>query len=196
MFGKFGKLPFWPTLIVAAAVAVMIALGIWQLQRMQWKDGLLARYEAAADRPAIAWPAVPVEENAPLFRKSVVNCLEVTGWRATSGRSATGQAGWAHIASCRTGGGEGPGAQVVAGWSASPETPAWDGGMVAGVIAPDSRHIIRLVAAEPVAGLARPQPPSPADIPNNHLAYAVQWFLFAAAALVIYWLALGGRRKG
>ncbi|HNJ47416.1 MAG TPA: SURF1 family protein, partial [Novosphingobium sp.] len=31
------------------------------------------------------------------------------------------------------------------------------------------------------------------DIPNNHLSYAVQWFLFAATALVIYGLALRKR---
>jgi len=32
------------------------------------------------------------------------------------------------------------------------------------------------------------------DIPNNHLAYAVQWFLFAGIAGVIYALALKRRR--
>jgi cytochrome oxidase assembly protein ShyY1 len=35
--------------------------------------------------------------------------------------------------------------------------------------------------------------PSAADTPNNHLAYAGQWFLFAAAALIIYILAVRRR---
>ncbi len=36
-------------------------------------------------------------------------------------------------------------------------------------------------------------PPDPNDLPNNHLAYAGQWFFFALTALVIYWLALRRR---
>ena len=51
----------------------------------------------------------------------------------------------------------------------------------------------RLVADPPVAGLGANARPDPSDIPNNHLAYAVQWFLFAFTALVIYALALRKR---
>ena len=40
------------------------------------------------------------------------------------------------------------------------------------------------------AGLDQLAPPDPRDMPNNHLSYAVQWFLFALTALVIYFLAL------
>ena len=65
--------------------------------------------------------------------------------------------------------------------------------MVTGLIAPDSLHVIRLVASNPAPGLQASAPPSLDDIPNNHLSYAVQWFLFATVALVIYGLAL--RRK-
>ena len=35
------KLPLVPTILVAGAVAVMIGLGVWQLQRAKWKEGLL-----------------------------------------------------------------------------------------------------------------------------------------------------------
>ena len=47
--------------------------------------------------------------------------------------------------------------------------------------------------APPVAGLDAVQPPSPEDIPNNHWAYAVQWFLFAGIAAVIYAMAVARR---
>ena len=110
------------SLIVAVAVGTMIYLGFWQLQRAEWKEGLLATYEAAADKPAIAYPEVPNAEDPPYFRKSSFNCLEVLDWRSTSGRSATGQSGWAHIATCKTSS-EGQGAQVVAGWSTRPGDP-------------------------------------------------------------------------
>ena len=81
------------------------------------------------------------------------------------------------------------------GWSTEPTNPAWTGGMVEGMIAPDSHSIIRLVATNPAPGLVASAPPSLDDIPNNHLAYAVQWFLFALIAAVIYALALRRREK-
>ena len=114
------QIPVIGTIIVGAAVATMIGLGVWQLQRADWKNGLLETYRTAADKPALAYPAVPTEKDAPYFRKSSVNCMEVVSWRAVSGRNANGQSGWAHIASCKTAGAEGPGAQVVAGWSKKP----------------------------------------------------------------------------
>jgi surfeit locus 1 family protein len=54
-----------------------------------------------------------------------------------------------------------------------------------------------LIARVPATDLKAAAPPSPDDVPNNHLAYAVQWFFFAAVALVIYALALRKRwREG
>lgn len=189
------RFPIFVTILVLAAVGTMIAFGVWQLQRAEWKNGLLATYEAANDQPAISYPVVPVEGESSYFRRSSVNCLEVVGWRAVSGRNINGQAGWAHIAYCRTSGGEGPGAHVVAGWSKSSEDPEWDGGVVTGIIAPDSQYVVRLVASEPVAGLQKSQEPSTDEVPNNHMAYAVQWFLFAGIALIIFVMALRGRSK-
>ena len=47
------RLPVIPTLLVALAVATMIGLGIWQLQRKEQKDALLSRYESAVGLPAV-----------------------------------------------------------------------------------------------------------------------------------------------
>ena len=41
------RIPILPTLIVAAAVATLIWLGIWQLERAKWKDQLLVDYAEA-----------------------------------------------------------------------------------------------------------------------------------------------------
>ena len=46
------RLPLIPTLFVAAAVATMIGLGIWQLQRAAWKEALLADYGRGVALPA------------------------------------------------------------------------------------------------------------------------------------------------
>ena len=64
--------------------------------------------------------------------------------------------------------------------------------MVAGIIAPAGEGI-RLIADPPQAGLEPLAMPDPADLPDNHLAYAGQWFFFALTALVIYVLALRRR---
>ncbi len=85
--------------------------------------------------------------------------------------------------------------QVDMGWSGRSDPPAgWSGGKVSGVIDRDRDHLILLVADAPAPGLAASARPSPADIPNNHRGYAVQWFLFAFVALVIYGVALRRRR--
>ena len=85
---------------------------------------------------------------------------------------------------------------VELGWSKDPNAKfQWPGGPVSGVIAPDSRMRMRLVAATAPAGLVPSAPPSTDQIPNNHRSYAIQWFLFALIAAVIYILALRKRQK-
>jgi surfeit locus 1 family protein len=188
------RLPLWPTLFVAAAVATMIALGVWQLGRAREKEALLDRYAGARALPPIALPAVPDPADPPLFRTASAFCLRVAGWRAVSGRNRAGDPGWVHIAACARGA-EGPGFQAVMGWSKAPEPPAWSGGPVTGMVGPDREHVVRLYAAVPAPGLDAAQPPTLDDIPNNHRAYAAQWFFFAAAAAVVYALALRRRAR-
>ncbi|MDQ3077744.1 MAG: SURF1 family protein [Pseudomonadota bacterium] len=188
--------PLIPTILVALAVATMIGLGFWQLQRMRQKEALLATLAAAQNLPPIGWPTAPMGGPLPLFRAATGNCLQVTGFRTAAGQNRTGEPGYLVIADCRVGA-EGPGMAVELGWSKNPNAGReYKGGLVSGVIAPDSLMRMRLVAAEAGPGLVESAVPSPATIPNNHLSYAIQWFLFAAAALVIYVLALRSRQKG
>ena len=190
------RLPVIPTIIVAAATLILIGLGVWQVKRIGEKEAQIAQYRSASRLPPIAWPAIPPADDKLLYRRATGFCLEPIGWRATAGQNRAGETGWSHIVSCRTGGAEGPGMQVDAGWSTSSAPPAgWRGGPVSGVIAPDRDHRIRLVAATAAPGLQPSAPPSPELTPNNHLYYALQWFFFAAAAPVIYVLALRRRRK-
>lgn len=190
------RFPIIPTIIVILAVATMIGLGVWQLQRKAQKEALLVQYAEAAKLPTIAWPAVPLPDALPLFRKSSLLCVKVERWESVSGKNVSGKAGFAHVAHCHVGGAEGPGAKVAIGWSARPEKPAWTGGVVTGMIAPDNQALIRLVAEAPPAGLDALAPPSPDSIPNNHLLYAIQWFFFAFAAALIFVLALRSRQAG
>lgn len=189
------RIPVIATLIVLIAVAIMIRLGFWQLDRLHQKEAMLARYAAAESLSSdVPWPSGSGRELAErqelsLYRHSSLNCLSVSGMTSVSGQNAKAQPGFVHIADCLLA--DGSRARVVLGWSGEPRPPAWQGGEVTGWIAPGPR----LVAHPPLAGLAPNAKPDPRDIANNHLAYAVQWFLFAAVALVIYVLALRKRMR-
>lgn len=182
------RIPIIPTVIVAGAIAVMIGLGLWQLDRKGEKEDLIARAEAAAAMSQeVAYPADPQAREALLYRRTSVTCASVTGMTSTAGRSARGQNGVAQRAICTLAdGGE---ATIDIGFTRDPTPVAWEGGPVTGTIAPGGR----IVALDPVGGLEPLAQPDPASLPNNHLAYAGQWFFFALTALLIYILALRRR---
>ena len=187
------RLPLIPTILVVLAVATMIGLGFWQLQRAAEKNALIERYAAADELPAIEFPTIPMGEDLPLYRRAVGNCLEPVSKRVSAGQNRAGESGYVHIVHCRTGA-EGPGMAVQIGWSKDPRAGSgWEGGLVRGMIAPDNQLRLRLVAYDPKASLQPSAMPSVRSIPNNHLMYAVQWFLFAGIAVVIYLLAVRKR---
>jgi surfeit locus 1 family protein len=190
------KLPIIPTIVVAAAVAVMLGLGIWQLQRASEKQKLLQRYAEAEKLPPIAFPTLPItDEQLPLFRHATGVCLRPVGRRTVPGEGSSGEPGYVHIVDCSTGA-EGPGMSVAVGWSKDPKAKIdWPGGPVSGIIAPDNTTRLRLVAASAPPGLETVEPPSLTSIANNHRSYAIQWFLFAGMAALIYGLALRLRWK-
>lgn len=185
------RVPVVATLVVALAVATMIALGLWQLRRMDEKAALLATYARSEGSASdVAWPTDPADHESALYRRSAVTCRQVRGIDAVAGRSDKGETGWAHIARCALA--EGGAGDVALGWSREPVSPDWSGGRVSGSIGPYGRTI-KLVASPAQAGLGQLAAPDPRDVPNNHLSYAVQWFLFALTAMVIYVLALRKR---
>lgn len=190
------KLPIIPTIVVAGAVAVMIGLGVWQLQRARWKEGLLQQYAAAETLAPISFPTLPLKDDQiPLFRHATGICLKPVGRRTVPGEGVSGEPGFVHIVDCSTGA-EGPGMSVAVGWSKDPNAKVnWQGGPVSGIIAPDNLTRLRLVAASAPEGLETVAPPSLSSISNNHRSYAIQWFSFAGIAALIYGLALRLRWK-
>ena len=185
------RLPALPTIVVLIAVAIMVRLGLWQIDRLHEKEALLARYATARAMSADAdYPRNPAEAEKLLYRHSTLDCRAVSKVEAVAGRSAKNETGIGHVAICTLA--DGASARVVLGWSRDPAAPEWRGGRVAGIIAPGPR----LVADPPLAGLAASARPNPAELTNNHLSYAVQWFLFAGVALVIYALAVRKRLAG
>ncbi|RYY47930.1 MAG: SURF1 family protein [Sphingomonadales bacterium] len=204
---RVSPLPLIPTMLVGLAIAAMIALGVWQLERRGEKARALAIYAQNLGKPEIAFPRYPVGDDN-LFRRARAMCLEVIGWKTQGGRTATGTHGFRHIAECRTGA-EGAVLLVDMGVASDPKfKPVWKGGAVTGTIthAPDHRPMLAgmfsdapknlmLISDSAAPGLAPTARPSLDSVPNNHLAYAVQWFLFALVAAVIYVLALKWRAR-
>ncbi|GMN02712.1 SURF1 family protein [Erythrobacter sp. MTPC3] len=180
------RIPIIPTLIVLAAAITMIRLGFWQLDRADEKAEMLARYDAAVETGVQVPFPVTGDGKDVWFRQSAIDCAEVSGIETVAGTAANGQKGWTQRATCTLGEG---GVLVDLGFSREIEPPVWEGGTVTGIIAPGPR----LVADPPQADLRPLARPDPSELPNNHLAYAGQWFLFALTALLIYGFALRSR---
>jgi cytochrome oxidase assembly protein ShyY1 len=201
-------LPLVPTLLVLLAAGLMVRLGIWQLHRAHEKDALLARYEQNSKLPPMALPSVGVVDDKLLYRRASAFCLQVVRWRVAGGETEAGKGGTRFLAECRSGA-EGPGFVADMGVSQQPRfKPTWRGGEVSGTIAaapseaglwdrltrraPPPRPMLVSFTAAP--GLEASRQPAGLNISNNSFSYAIQWFLFAATALVIYALAV--RRRG
>jgi surfeit locus 1 family protein len=53
------RLLLWPGLMATAMLAVLLALGTWQVERLHWKRGILAQIARAEAAPAVPMPAEP-----------------------------------------------------------------------------------------------------------------------------------------
>lgn len=203
------RLPIIPTIIVAAAVATMIELGLWQLQRGAERDRLKAAMAERPEQPVLDYPFGDPSAERYLYRRLRAQCDEVTAIDVAGGKSAAGRTGWRQIATCANRA-SGATFKVQLGVAERPDTVVrWDGGEVTGLAAqaPDERGFLErlsfrpaqraamIVASEPRAGLQASRQPDPAEYENTSWAYAGQWFFFAFTALVIYFLALRRRRR-
>ncbi|WP_026325653.1 SURF1 family cytochrome oxidase biogenesis protein [Sphingomonas sp. Mn802worker] len=192
------RFPVVPTIIVALAVCGMIALGIWQIAvRLPEKEAYLAQLARNPAKPIVAFPLHP--DDQLLFRRTATTCHPPV----SIARAGAGNAGFRLIATCA-----GTDVKVQLGTTRDPNARvAWDGGIVTGFVshAPDARPLIAglfshvpqvmlLVADRPAAGLNANARPDIGSVPNNHLAYGVQWFLFAGVAAIIYAVAVIRRR--
>lgn len=68
-----GRIPLGLTVVCALAFALLVSLGVWQVQRMQWKQGLIAKAEAAGALPPET-PAYVLAADNPEFSKVSLIC--------------------------------------------------------------------------------------------------------------------------
>ena len=72
---------------------MLIGLGVWQLQRAKWKEGLLARYAAGGEASAdhLADHSAERATSFRLFRHATGVCLKPVGKRAMGGENLQGE---------------------------------------------------------------------------------------------------------
>lgn len=194
-----------------AGVGVLGALGVWQLQRLAWKQDIIAGAEAMLRDAPVALPAT-LDPVADRYR-AVTATGRFTGEEAhvlTSTRERG--PGFLVIAAFETGGRRilvdrgfvpetekttprPPRAADVVGNLAWPDdvnasTPPYDAGRAIWY-GRDLGGIAALLGTEPVLVIARadtgdgitPQPVTTAGFRNDHFNYAVTWFSLAAVWL-------------
>ena len=148
-----GRFPFGLTVVCALAFALLCGFGVWQVQRMQWKNGLIARSEAAAALPPAPLAAV-LALHDPAFRQVLIDCPGLaTAPYVELQTIHEGQAGVRLISACRP-----------------PDFPAEfliDRGFVADVIS--SRPLVAASVApfRVTAQLREVPPPGPMALPAD-----------------------------
>jgi len=197
------RTPIIPTLVVMAMFATLVGLGVWQLQRREWKQDLIRQLEAAPKLPLLEpgdFLTAMTGAQSIQFRRAEMPCSPgtVLPYDLRGGSSAAGDSGYLVLISCRPNR-KAPDIVAVAGWSQRPDAvrvPLVVDTVFKGLVidrpygdAPD-RPRFMLIPDTAVPPLQVSQMPDPAGLPDNHLSYAGQWFGLAAALLGIYavWL--------
>ena len=216
------------TVLMLVAFAVLIGLGVWQLQRLHWKEGLIAEIETRTKSEPISLDqaiAIAREGHYPNYYRVKVegrfdHTKELYLYAVSEGR-----AGWHVITPLKTedgevvlidrgfvpdelrnpasrAAGELDGVLAVTGIVRVPEaqgsfTPdnevganrwfwrdlqAMSRATGAGEVAPFFLEAEKsnVPGGWPEGGQTR------LELPNNHLQYAITWFLLAACLLVVY----------
>ena len=223
-----------PLIAVSLGVAILLALGVWQVQRLAWKQDLLARIDALQNAPAeplaVVLNRLPRDGEAGLGQ---VNYVRVQTACATLQQTPSlhlyailnGVMGYRVITACPLSAGpyrsvlvdrgfmpgeragQTPSGPAVAApvigvlrasertsWLSPPNDVAhndWHSrdlsAMALALHAPGPAPVFLMLESPRPAVAVGPTPAAiPADIPNNHLGYALTWFGLAAGLVATY----------
>ena len=205
------KRMIFPALLGLVGVAVLMSLGFWQLNRLAWKEAILAEREAKIHAAPAALPTVPDPVRDAYLPVSVTGrftgeVLQVlvsrkqigAGVRGvevfeTDGRRILIDRGF--VLDANKAGPFGADATNVTGnlhWPVEvdgftpppdPKTGLWFARDVPAMAAALQAEPVLLIARSATAPAIEPLPVDTSDIPNDHFGYAVQWFGLAAVWL-------------
>ncbi len=200
-----------PLLFGLIGAAVLVSLGFWQLRRLDWKEAVLADIALRMQSAPVAVPATPDPARDRFLPVTATGDFTGQALDVLVSRVGIG-AGYRVIAVFQTGGrkilvdrGFVPEAARGAGHAAATGVTVtgnlhWPDELDYFTPAPDAKTGIRFardvpamaaaLGADPVLVVARSDTgagvePMPVDgaAPNNHLSYAIQWFLLAVVWL-------------
>lgn len=69
-----GRFPWLLTVSTLAALVLLVGLGVWQVQRLQWKERLIAEAEAAAGLPPVSLYDLVDSGEPQEFRRVTIAC--------------------------------------------------------------------------------------------------------------------------
>jgi surfeit locus 1 family protein len=203
-----------PLLFGLIGAAILVGLGVWQLQRLAWKQAILAGIEARLDAPPVALPGSPDPQRDRYLPVTVSGRFTGEDIDVLASRREIG-AGFRVIAAFETGDGRrilidrgfvtdenrdlprAAGAATVTGtlhWPEEvdrftpPPDPAarmWFARDVPAMAAALATEPVLVVARSPTGDGIEPMPVDTAGIPNDHLNYAITWF-----SLAVVWLGM------
>ncbi|SDD23532.1 surfeit locus 1 family protein [Paracoccus isoporae] len=199
-----------PLIFGLVGTAILLSLGFWQLRRMEWKEAMLAEIQSGIDAAPQALPADPDPsmKYMPVLVSGETTGQEIlvlsgskergggynviSAFETDDGRRILLDRGFIDQDQRRED--RPPAALRVRGnlhWpqekgSATPEPDlaagiwfARDVPAMAGMLGTEPVLVVAAAAEGETQGVV-PIPVSIEGVPNSHLSYAVQWFLFAA----------------
>lgn len=208
----------FPIVLGVGGVAILVSLGVWQVQRLSWKEGVLAQIDARIAADPVPLPVAPTEaadEYLPvavqgqlldgeirvlvsikdvgpgyrvispvltddgrrvLLDRGFVPVVEETALRPIGPIEATGNLLWP---------------DEIDGWTPEPDAGrgiwfARDLPAMAEALSTEPVLVVVRTVVDPSAAVT-PLPIDTSVIPNDHLNYAVTWFLMA-----LVWTVMSG----
>ncbi len=204
-----------PLLIGVIGVAILLGLGRWQLQRLEWKEAAIAAIETRVrevpeplpETPTEADRYMPVRLDGTFTGKRLLVLVSHAdmgaGYRVISAYETGGRAimvdrgfiyqEWRETPLTATDvevNGNLHWPDEVDSYTPPPEGDLW--------FARDVTEMAKVLGTQPVMVVARtptgdgiiPMPVNSAGIPNNHLTYALTWFSLAAVwvGMTLLWV--------
>ncbi len=199
-----------------AGCAVLVGLGLWQVQRLNWKQGVLAQIDSRIDAAPAGLPAAPdpkTDKYLPVMATGVILPAELhvlvsikrigAGYRIIApfqledGRRILLDRGFVRTEAAGAARVTGPLAvtgnlhwpQEIDKYTPEPDLAAntWFARDVPAMAAALGTDPVLLVARTRTDPYVTPLPVDTAGIPNDHLQYAITWF-----SLALIWAAMTG----
>ena len=214
------EMRYWGMIIVGTVgTAVLLGLGVWQLQRLAWKTEILAQIERKILAPAIDIPAqltpathdlLPVRGTGQYIGDRTVRVLVsqkiygagyrlISPFELSDGRKIMVDRGFISVRADMPAMPQGLG-RVTGNlqWPQEIDSFTPDNDLAANIwFARDVRALSAYLQTEPILLVLRsssfahdaatPLPKMSANIPNDHLNYALTWF-----SLALIWLGMSG----